>query len=359
MSTPDSNDDVTKLRERLAATESDLTALREARERLTGELMALRRDWQVEMDGRLAIRHACGANENETFPGFVARLTRERDEAQAHLTTLAVDYTTACYDRDEAERQIAEVRSWATMETLASSFDSRGAADAVRRQRKHVLALLPAPGRTGIERTAPWWCDVHRMMQPCPDCESESAPGRTGETPTDKWAEQWDRCQQCRQLLPSDQRPTLRYVEAISEVRCVCGHQHYRHFDSYEDNRPVGCKYCGCMTFVPATGRARDEETTKPTSDGPLSVLDWAQERYDNTIRLADMKTGDDRIGWLTDAAYWKAILIALTERQAETTRGETTICPDCFSTDPTHRQGCIYEEVAALPPASAPAKEK
>ena len=31
---------------------------------------------------------------------------------------------------------------------------------------------------------------------------------------------------------------------------CVCGHTYYRHFDSYEDMEPVGCKYCHCGTFV-------------------------------------------------------------------------------------------------------------
>lgn len=31
---------------------------------------------------------------------------------------------------------------------------------------------------------------------------------------------------------------------------CECGHPYYRHFDSYEDNRPCGCKYCMCYEFV-------------------------------------------------------------------------------------------------------------
>jgi len=30
---------------------------------------------------------------------------------------------------------------------------------------------------------------------------------------------------------------------------CKCGHPYYRHFDSYEDNYPIGCKYCDCCTF--------------------------------------------------------------------------------------------------------------
>ncbi len=30
---------------------------------------------------------------------------------------------------------------------------------------------------------------------------------------------------------------------------CECGHSYYRHFDSYENMAPVGCKYCGCGHF--------------------------------------------------------------------------------------------------------------
>jgi len=34
-----------------------------------------------------------------------------------------------------------------------------------------------------------------------------------------------------------------------NEKECVCGHAYYRHFDSYENMEPVGCKYCGCDEF--------------------------------------------------------------------------------------------------------------
>lgn len=29
-----------------------------------------------------------------------------------------------------------------------------------------------------------------------------------------------------------------------------CGHAYYRHYDSYEQNAAVGCKYCGCLEFI-------------------------------------------------------------------------------------------------------------
>lgn len=31
---------------------------------------------------------------------------------------------------------------------------------------------------------------------------------------------------------------------------CECGHSYARHFDSWEDMEPVGCKYCDCHEFV-------------------------------------------------------------------------------------------------------------
>lgn len=34
---------------------------------------------------------------------------------------------------------------------------------------------------------------------------------------------------------------------------CECGHVYYRHFDSWEDMDPCGCKYCCCDTFKEAT----------------------------------------------------------------------------------------------------------
>lgn len=34
------------------------------------------------------------------------------------------------------------------------------------------------------------------------------------------------------------------------DKKCSCGHSYYRHFDSYDDMKPVGCKYCSCSGFV-------------------------------------------------------------------------------------------------------------
>lgn len=33
------------------------------------------------------------------------------------------------------------------------------------------------------------------------------------------------------------------------QEKCTCSHSYERHFDSYEDMYPIGCKYCECDTF--------------------------------------------------------------------------------------------------------------
>jgi hypothetical protein len=33
------------------------------------------------------------------------------------------------------------------------------------------------------------------------------------------------------------------------DIECECGHPYYRHFDTYENMDPCGCKYCPCFHF--------------------------------------------------------------------------------------------------------------
>lgn len=51
---------------------------------------------------------------------------------------------------------------------------------------------------------------------------------------------------------------------------CECGHAYYRHFDSYEDMEPVGCKYCPCYDFVEGTSQVG----TTCTIEGCTGVLE-------------------------------------------------------------------------------------
>ena len=55
--------------------------------------------------------------------------------------------------------------------------------------------------------------------------------------------------------MKNDQQPYLTQTITVynphygDERICKCGHPYHRHFDGYEGNAPVGCKYCDCRTF--------------------------------------------------------------------------------------------------------------
>lgn len=49
-----------------------------------------------------------------------------------------------------------------------------------------------------------------------------------------------------RMLTPKGNDPGEVYDKDFGDNRdCECGHPYYRHFDTYENMSPVGCKYCG------------------------------------------------------------------------------------------------------------------
>lgn len=41
-------------------------------------------------------------------------------------------------------------------------------------------------------------------------------------------------------------------------------------------------------------------------------VVEWLKERRTNCLRLAQQKIGADRLGWLEDAEYFKAAIMAI-----------------------------------------------
>lgn len=69
-------------------------------------------------------------------------------------------------------------------------------------------------------------------------------------------------------LIGNPDAPYLEYEYKVTEKKynpnygddriCVCGHTYERHFDSYENMEPVGCKYCGCSEFVEKATTEKD-----------------------------------------------------------------------------------------------------
>lgn len=50
----------------------------------------------------------------------------------------------------------------------------------------------------------------------------------------------------CQELIDECSR---KYNPNFGDDRkCTCGHPYYRHFDTYEEMAPVGCKYCECSS---------------------------------------------------------------------------------------------------------------
>jgi hypothetical protein len=61
--------------------------------------------------------------------------------------------------------------------------------------------------------------------------------------------------------------------------------------------------------------RSVDDMLTDILGKGFPSVactLDWLEERLANSLRLADEKNGNDRAGWVEDAAYYAKTLAIL-----------------------------------------------
>ena len=62
-------------------------------------------------------------------------------------------------------------------------------------------------------------------------------------------------------LLAIRLRGERRYNPLYGDDRtCECNHPYYRHFDGYEGNEAVGCKYCGCYDFKPLIGPPKPRE---------------------------------------------------------------------------------------------------
>jgi hypothetical protein len=54
-------------------------------------------------------------------------------------------------------------------------------------------------------------------------------------------------------VLEEERQREIAYDPNFGDKKlCICGHPYYRHFDTYDDMEPIGCKYCECMEFKEA-----------------------------------------------------------------------------------------------------------
>ena len=60
------------------------------------------------------------------------------------------------------------------------------------------------------------------------------------------------------------------YAESFGDDRlCACGHIYYRHFDTYDGMKGIGCKYCSCPEWTPLPAdSARDGLNAKCRTHG-------------------------------------------------------------------------------------------
>ena len=84
------------------------------------------------------------------------------------------------------------------------------------------------------------WCSATRSITDDPDeCDEEAVVLSLSE---------YERLKRCE----AENAPGLPpYDHTFGDDRvCSCGHTYYRHFDTYDDMRAVGCKYCECGAWV-------------------------------------------------------------------------------------------------------------
>lgn len=141
------------------------------------------------------------------------------------------------------------------------------------------LATKP---KWGIVAYHPQWeTTTHILVDYCPHC-GERLPAVVPVEPKGKVCLVTDGgyyCETCKKRLSECQclPPAFRWGPNVydpnfgDERECRCGHPYYRHFDGYENNAAVGCKYCSCRVFVAAQVTAECKHEFKPLTDKQLA----------------------------------------------------------------------------------------
>lgn len=73
------------------------------------------------------------------------------------------------------------------------------------------------------------------------------------------------------------EKPYLKTEKVVTEYHynpdygddriCRCDHSYYRHFDSYDNMFPVGCKYCECEIFIEEVRQSAKKRIKKTTKE--------------------------------------------------------------------------------------------
>lgn len=91
----------------------------------------------------------------------------------------------------------------------------------------------------------------------------------------------------------SEEKPYLneKYNPQYGDDRiCKCGHSYIRHFDSYEDFEPTGCKYCHCDKFEEMT----EDDVLKNASDETKNLINIAKEIRSKKYCMLEITTSKD-----------------------------------------------------------------
>ena len=158
---------------------------------------------QTQLDGNAVLRRRYGANKNETFPAFVGRLAKERDEARAECERLRAVVDAAREAWRDASRQYTRA-SVATGYWLVSAKRVDPLRDA--------LQALDSGGGEALPGDAPGWSPG--------DVGSNPAPAPAAPVP-DKLREAVEKISSCadevwfniEKLPDGDQRVTFRRAD--------------------------------------------------------------------------------------------------------------------------------------------------
>jgi len=78
--------------------------------------------------------------------------------------------------------------------------------------------------------------------------------------------------------MPVEVDAPLGYDPTFGDNKmCLCGHPYYRHFDSYDDHAPIGCKYCHYY----ADDDEKIEHRKESRPDVPQEITSAPDEKWD------------------------------------------------------------------------------